>query len=144
MKIAGTVSIAAPRQQVWDALNDPDVLSKAIPGCEKFEKIGDDEYAITQSVGIASIRGHYTGKMALRDKSPPESCNLKIEGKGPGGFVNGTAKVTLAEKAAGTELSYDSDMQVGGLLASLGSRLIEPVAKQLVGQFFKSLEQQIR
>jgi carbon monoxide dehydrogenase subunit G len=144
MKIAGTVAVAAPRQKVWDALNNPDVLAKAIPGCEKFEKVGDDEYAITQSVGIASIRGRYTGKMALRDKNPPESCNLKIEGKGPGGFVNGTAKVTLAEKDEKTDLSYDSEMQVGGLLASLGSRLIEPVAKQLVGQFFKSLEQQIR
>jgi carbon monoxide dehydrogenase subunit G len=67
-----------------------------------------------------------------------------MEGKGPGGFVNGTAKVALADKDDKTELSYDADMQVGGLLASLGSRLIEPVAKQLVGQFFKSLEQQIR
>ena len=144
MKITGTVTISAPRQKVWDALNDPAVLSKAIPGCEKFEKIGDEEYAITQTVGIASIRGRYTGKMAMRDKKPPESCTLKIEGKGPGGFVNGTAKVTLPDGGDKTELSYDSDMQVGGLLASLGSRLIEPVAKQLVGQFFKSLEQQIR
>jgi len=144
MKIAGTVTIAAPRQKVWDALNDPAVLAKTIPGCEKLEKTGEDQYAVTQSVGIASIRGRYSGKMALLDKKPPESCTLKIEGKGPGGFVNGTAKVSLAEKGDQTELSYDADMQVGGLLASLGSRLIEPVAKQLVGQFFKSLEQQIR
>ena len=144
MKIAGTVTIAAPQQKVWDALNDPAVLAKTIPGCEKLEKTGEDQYAVTQSVGIASIRGRYSGKMALLDKNPPESCTLKIEGKGPGGFVNGTAKVSLAEKGDQTELSYDADMQVGGLLASLGSRLIEPVAKQLVGQFFKSLEQQIR
>src|SRR6185436_13631896 len=144
MKIAGTVTIAAVRQKVWDALNDPAVLAKTIPGCEKLEKTGEDQYAVTQSVGIASIRGRYSGKMALLDKKPPESCTLKIEGKGPGGFVNGTAKVSLAEKGDQTELSYDADMQVGGLLASLGSRLIEPVAKQLVGQFFKSLEQQIR
>jgi carbon monoxide dehydrogenase subunit G len=144
MKIAGTVTIAAVRQKVWDALNDPAVLAKTIPGCEKLEKTGEDEYAVTQSVGIASIRGRYAGKMALIDKKPPESCTLKIEGKGPGGFVNGTAKVSLADQGDKTELSYDADMQVGGLLASLGSRLIEPVAKQLVAQFFKSLEQQIR
>ena len=144
MKIAGTVTISAPRQKVWEALNDPAVLSKVIPGCEKLEKVGEDEYAVTQTVGIASIRGRYTGKMAIRDKQPPESCNLKIEGKGPGGFVNGTSKIQLADKGDKTDLAYDSDMQVGGLLASLGSRLIEPVARQLVGQFFKSLEQQIR
>lgn len=144
MKIAGTVSIKAPAQKVWDALNSPEVLSKAIPGCEKFEKIGEDEYAITQSVGIASIRGRYTGKMAIRDKQPPQSSNLKIEGKGPGGFVQGNSKVTLVEKGAETELHYDADMQVGGLLASLGSRLIEPVAKQLVAQFFRALEKEIQ
>ena len=144
MKIAGSVIVGAPSQKVWDALNNPEVLAKAIPGCEKLEKTGEDEYAVTQSVGIASIRGRYTGKMAIRDKNPPSSCNLKIEGKGPGGFVNGTAKVTLADKDGKTELTYDAEMQVGGLLASLGSRLIEPVAKQLVGQFFKSLEQQIQ
>lgn len=144
MKIAGTVSVAAPRQKVWDALNDPDILSKSIPGCEKLDRVGEDEFSITQTVGIASIKGRYTGKMAIRDKEPPERCNLKIEGKGPGGFVNGTAKVTLIEKGDATELSYDADMQVGGLLAALGSRLIEPVAKQLVGQFFRSLEQQTK
>ena len=144
MKISGTVSVAAPREKVWDALNDPAVLSKAIPGCEKFEKTGEDEYAITQSVGIASIRGRYTGKMAIRGRQPPDSYFLKMEGKGPGGFVYGTSKVTLAEKGDGTELAYDADMQVGGLLASLGSRLIEPVAKQLVGQFFKALEREIK
>jgi hypothetical protein len=144
MKITGMVAVAAPRQKVWDALNDPAILSKAIPGCEKLEKTGEDEFSVTQSVGIASIRGRYTGKMAIRDKNPPERCNLKIEGKGPGGFVNGTAAVTLSEKDGKTELAYDADMQVGGLLASLGSRLIEPVAKQLVGQFFRALEQQIK
>ena len=144
MKIAGTVSVAASRQKVWDALNDPDILAKSIPGCEKLERTGEDEFSIIQTVGIASIKGRYTGKMAIRDKEPPERCNLKIEGKGPGGFVNGASKVTLAEKGESTELSYDADMQVGGLLAALGSRLIEPVAKQLVGQFFRSLEQQLK
>lgn len=144
MKITGTVSVAAPRERVWEALNDPAILSKVIPGCEKLEPTGEDEYAITQSVGIASIRGRYTGKMAIRDKNPPESSQLKFEGKGPGGFVNGTSKVTLTGRDDKTDLVYDAEVQVGGLLASLGSRLIEPVAKQLVAQFFKSLEQQIR
>ena len=142
MKFSGSVFIAKPRAKVWDALNNPDVLAKCIPGCEKPERIGEDEYTFV-------VKGSYTGRIALRDKKPPAtagepaSCTLEIEGKGPSASMRGTAKVTLAEKDGKTELAYDADVQIGGLLASLGSRLIEPVAKDLLAQFFQSLEKQI-
>jgi hypothetical protein len=143
MKLSGSVTITGPRQKVWDALNDPAVLAQCIPGCEKLEATGPDEYSVTQSLGIAAIKGRYTGKMALQDKQPPAQCTLQMDGKGPGGFMRGSAKVTLTDREGRTELAYDSDLQVGGLLASLGSRLLEPVAKQLTAQFFKALEKRI-
>ena len=143
MKLAGTVTIAKPRQKVWEALNNPDVLAKVIPGCEKLERVGEDEYIVAQNVSMGAVKGSYSGKIALRDKKEPNSLRLEIEGKGPPGFLRGTSKVSLAEKGDATELSYDADIQIGGLLASIGSRLIEPVAKQLVSQFFQSWEKQM-
>jgi hypothetical protein len=143
MKLAGRVSISAPAQTVWDALNAPEVLAKCIPGCEKLDRLAEDEYAVTQSVGIAAIKGRYTGKIAIRDKQAPARCTLHMEGKGPGGFMRGTSTVALTEKGDATELAYDSLVQVGGMLASLGSRLIEPVARKLVQQFFEALEKHL-
>ncbi len=149
MKLTGTVTIARPRQKVWDALNDPVVLAKIIPACEKLERVGDDEYTVAQKLSMGAVKGVYTGKVALRDKKPPGAptdpagMRLEFEGKGPSAFMRGTANVSLVENGEATELSYDSDVQIGGLLASLGSRLLEPVAKSLLGQFFQSLEKQI-
>src|SRR6185436_19695730 len=98
MKLVGTVKIALPRQKVWDALNDPAVLARCIPGCEKLERVADDEYAVTQMLGIAAIKGRYAGKIMLRDKVPPSSCTLNLDGKGPGGFMHGVSKVELVEQ----------------------------------------------
>jgi hypothetical protein len=144
MKLAGAVNIRAARQKVWDALNSPAVLAKCIPGCEKLDRVGEDEFSVAQRLGIAAIKGRYAGKIALRDKAAPARCTLHMEGKGRGGFMRGTSKIALTEKGDATELAYDSDVQVGGMLASLGARLIEPAAKKLVQQFFESLEEQLR
>lgn len=143
MKLSGTVQISKPRDAVWAALNNPDVLARIIPACEKLERLGDDEYAVAQNLSIGAVKGTYTGKVLLRDKKPPESLRLEIAGKGPSAFLRGAAKVSLEEKGGATDLAYDADVQIGGLLASLGSRLLEPVAKSLIAQFFQSLEKQI-
>jgi len=144
MKITGSISVAASRQKVWDALNDPTVLGKCLPGCEKLERTGEDEFTVSQNIGVAGIKGRYQGKIALQDKEPPSSCTLRMEGQGPGGFLRGSSRIKLTEKGGTTELAYDAEVQIGGLLASLGSRLVEPVSKQLIHQFYQSLEKQLK
>lgn len=143
MKLSGTYQLKAPRQKVWDALNDPNVLSKCIPGCDKLERTGGDNYTAHLKVGVAAIKGAYTGRVSLKDIVPPTSYTLHVEGKGGPGFLKGESKIHLSDKDGGTEVRFDSDMQVGGLIASVGSRMIEGVGKMLADQFFKALEAQV-
>jgi len=143
MKFAGTYQLKSPRQKVWDALNNPDVLTKCIPGCEKLERTEGDNYTAHLKVGVAAIKGSYTGKVSIKDAVPPTSYALHVEGKGGPGWLKGSSKIHLADKDGGTEIQYDSDMQVGGLIASVGSRMIEAVGKQMADQFFKALAAQV-
>src|ERR1043166_8956496 len=137
MKLSGAYQIKALRQKVWDALNNPDVLTKCIPGCEKLERTEADTYTATLKVGVAGIKGNYMGKVSLKDIVPPTSDTLLVEGKGTPGFIKGASKIHLADKDGGTEVKYEADMQVGGLIAAVGSRMIEGAGKMMAEQFFK-------
>ena len=137
MKLTATYSLVAPREAVFRAITDPAVLQRVIDGCEKMVKTGEDSYDAHLRIGIAGLKGTYVGKVQLKDIQPPESYTLLIEGKGGPGFVKGAAKVTLTEKGGGTELKCDADAQVGGMIAALGSRLIEPAAKKMMDEFFR-------
>src|ERR1051325_1800694 len=139
MKLSGSYDLNAPRQKIWDALNDPDILAKCIPGCEKLERIDGDNYVAHLRIGVAAIKGNYTGKVSLKDQVPATSYTLHVEGKGGPGWLKGTSKIQLTDKDDGTDIKYDSDMQVGGLIAAIGSRMIEAVGKQMAEQFFKAL-----
>ena len=139
MKLSGSYHLKAPRSKVWDALNDPAILSKCIPGCEKLERTDGDNYTAHLRVGVAAIKGNYTGKVSLKDQVPATSYTLHVEGKGGPGWLKGNSKIHLADKDGDTEIKYDSDMQVGGLIAAVGSRMIEAVGKQMAEQFFKAL-----
>src|SRR5262245_37315434 len=119
MKLSGSYQLKAPRQKVWDALNNPDVLTKCIPGCEKLERTDGDNYTAHLKVGVAAIKGSYTGRVSIKDPVPPTSYTLHVEGKGGPGWLKGSSKIHLADKDAGTEIKCDSDMQVGGLIASV-------------------------
>jgi len=143
MKLSGTYQFKAARQKVWEALNNPDVLSQCIPGCEKLERTEGDNYTAQLKMGVAAIKGSYTGKVSLKDIVPPTSYTLHVEGKGGPGFLKGASKIHLADKDGGTELKFDADMQVGGLIASVGSRMIEAVGKMMADQFFKGLSSQV-
>ncbi len=143
MKLSGAHHIKAPRQKVWDGLNDPQVLARCIPGCEKLERTDGDNYTAHLKVGVAAIKGEYTGKVALKDLVPLASYTLHVEGKGGPGWIKGHSKIHLADKESGTEIKYDADMQVGGLIASVGSRMIEAVGKMMAEQFFKALAAQV-
>ena len=143
MQMTGQQRIAASRQQVWQALNDPDVLRRCIPGCQSLEKEADDRLKATVEVKIGPIGARFNGAVTLSDLDPPNGYTITGEGQGGTvGFAKGGAKVRLAEADGGaTMLSYEVDAQVGGRLAQLGGPIIDATAKQLAGKFFEQFGQ---
>ncbi len=137
MDMTGERRIPAPRQKVWDALNDPEVLRVCIPGCESLEKTSDTDLKATAAVKIGPIATRFTGKVQLTDLDPPNSYRISGEGQGGvAGFAKGGANVRLSDDGAGTLLQYDVKAQVGGKIAQLGARLIDATSKQMADLFF--------
>ena len=137
MKLEGSYAIPASRQAVWEAFLDPERLRQALPGCEKLEKIGEDEYKATLKVGVAAVKGTFEGKVRLFDLQPPQSYRMAVEGSGGPGFLRGEAVMTLSDGAdGGTTISYTADVQVGGLIAGVGQRMLGGVSKMMADQFF--------
>ena len=136
MKLEGSYDVPAPRQKVWDAFLDPATLQQAIPGCEKLEALGNDEYKATLKIGVGGVKGTFEGKVRLADKKPPESYRLAAEGSGGPGFVKADTVITLTEADGGTRVAYSADVQVGGLIASVGQRMLGGVSKMMADKFF--------
>jgi carbon monoxide dehydrogenase subunit G len=137
MDMTGERLIPAPRQRVWDALNDTAILKDCIPGCESLEKIGDNELRATAAIKIGPISARFTGKVQLTDLNPPTSYRIGGEGQGGvAGFAKGGANVSLADHGAETMLKYVVNAQVGGKIAQLGARLIDATSKQMADMFF--------
>ncbi len=137
MEMSGEYRIAAPREKVWTALNDPEVLKQAIPGCQDLEKTADNEFTAKVRAKVGPVSATFVGKVSLADINPPESYTIAGEGKGGNaGFAKGSAEVRLTEDGAVTVLNYDAKAQVGGKLAQIGSRLIGGTAQKLADQFF--------
>ncbi len=143
MVIEGTQDIAAPREAVFRALTDPEVLKRSIPGCEKLEQTGDNGYAIVLSAGIGSIKGKFTGTVRIQELTPPSHLRLSVEGRGQPGFVNGSGTLDLRDRNGATTIAYSGDVQVGGLIASVGQRMIQGAAKMTASSFFKALESEL-
>jgi uncharacterized protein len=143
MKVSGTYILNAPRERVWELLNDPAFLKACLPGCESMEAIGPDQYQVVLTVGIAAVKGKYTGSVALLEKEPPRRLTMRVEGKGSGGFMQGTGQLELADDPQGTKVTYQGDIQVGGPIASVGQRLLDGAAKMVVGQFFTAVNAQL-
>jgi carbon monoxide dehydrogenase subunit G len=141
MKIEGAHEIPAPRQKVWDAFLDPGRLKQAIPGCEKLEAIGPDEYKATMKVGVAAVKGTFEGKVKITDKQAPDSYKMAVEGSGGPGFVRGEAAITLTDSGTGTRVAYSADVQVGGLIAGVGQRMLGGVSKMMADQFFNRVSE---
>jgi len=139
MKIEGSADIPAARDRVWAAVLDPETLAKALPGCEKLDTIGDNEYKATMKVGVAAIKGTFEGKVKLSDLEPPHRYRMAVEGSGTPGFVRGSAGMQLSDVDGGTRVSYDADVQVGGLIASVGQRMLGGVTKMMLDQFFNRM-----
>jgi uncharacterized protein len=136
MKIEGSADIPAPREKVWAAFLDPGILAQALPGCEKLEAIGPNEYKATMKIGVAAIKGTFEGKVKLSDLEPPNRYRMAVEGSGGPGFVRGDAGMQMSDVPGGTKVSYDADVQVGGLIASVGQRMLGGVTKMMLDQFF--------
>jgi uncharacterized protein len=144
MKIEGTYTISAPRQAVWDAFLNPERLRQALPGCEKLEEAGPDEYRATMKVGVAAIKGTFEGKVKLSDRQAPDSYRMAVEGSGKPGFMKGDAVMRLADGDGGaTTVSYTADVQVGGLIAGVGQRMLGGVAKMMADQFFNRMTEML-
>jgi carbon monoxide dehydrogenase subunit G len=139
MKLEGSYDVKAPRQKVWEAFLDPETLRKAIPGCEKLELIGNDEYKATLKIGVAAVKGTFEGKVRLLEKKPPESYRLAAEGSGGPGFIRADTLITLTDADGGTRVSYSADVQIGGLIAGVGQRMLGGVSKMMADQFFNKM-----
>lgn len=143
MKISGSYTINAPREVVWEALNDIEVLARIVPGCERLEQVGDNEYEGTIKIGIQAIRGVYNGRIRIEDIDPPNHYKLIASGKSANGVVDGVGTVDLVNQDGKTLLVYGGEAQVGGTLASVGQRLIEGASRQLINQSLKALAEQV-
>jgi len=140
MKLEGSYQVPASRQTVWDAFLDPERLKKAIPGCEKLETVGPDEYKATMKIGVGGVKGTFDGKVKLSDKKPPESYKMEVEGSGGPGFIRGATLITLSDaEGGGTRVAYSADVQIGGLIASVGQRMLGGVSKMMADKFFGAM-----
>ncbi|WP_395105991.1 carbon monoxide dehydrogenase subunit G [Actinomadura sp. SCN-SB] len=143
MKVTGSATIAAPPPRVWDALQDPAVLARTIPGCHSLEATGRDAYRMTVSAGVASIKGTYVGSVELAEPDPPRSFVLRARGRGAPGTVDATVRVRLSAAEDGTRVDYDADAVVGGMIGGVGQRMLGSVARKTAGEFFAAVERSL-
>ena len=130
MKLSGSYQINLDKQKVWKALNDPEILRKSIPGCEKFKKDSETEFTATATNKIGPFNASFTGNIELKEINAPHSYIIEGSGNSPVGFASGKAKVKLEESGNGTKLIYEVEANVGGKIAQVGSRLIDMTAKK--------------
>jgi carbon monoxide dehydrogenase subunit G len=152
MKLQGTALLPAPREQVWQALTDPAFLAKCLPGAQELTPDGPGRYKVSLKMAIAAFSGKFQGAVHLSGEHPPESFRMAVEGRGAPGFMKGEGTLTLLENhrhapnqtSAQTEVRYDGEAQVGGVIASVGSRMIEAAAKRIIQQFFEAAAAELR
>ena len=144
MKIDGTHKIDAPREQIFDLLTNPLLLQKCIPGCEKMEKIADNQYAARLSVGVGPIKGTFNATVNLTDLRRPEHYALTMDGKGQPGFVKGSGSLDFVDESGAITVQFSGDISVRGLIASVGQRMIQSVGKMMAERFFVALENEAK
>ncbi len=140
MRVEGNHPFKAEPALLYGLLNDPAILARCIPGCQKLEPAGPFTYTTTLNVGVASIKGVYNASVKLDELTPPSHFRITIDGKGPQGFVRGTGSIDLTRSDGATLVEYAGEAQLGGTLASVGQRMLQGVAKMMVSQFFSAME----
>ena len=143
MKVSGEHRFTASREQVWEALLDPDMLAATLPGARRLVTCGTDEYEITVDVGVGSVRGTYEGSFALTDKVPVEACTVRATASGRPGTVTTVARMRLSDAEGGAMLAYEADAGVTGPLAGVGQRLMGAAARRTTEQFLRALDERI-
>ncbi len=139
VKLAGTHSFDAPKSEVWEALLDPDVLSRILPGCKRLDKTADNEFSGEINIRVGPVQGSFNGKITLDDIDPPNGYRMEIAGQGRPGHVKGEGTLRL-EGDGPTTLHYDGDARLSGRIASVGQRLVDSTARSLTRQGLQSLE----
>lgn len=140
MKIEGSHKLAASRQRVWGLLTTPEPLARCLPGCEKLEPTDKTTFQVKMKLGVAALSGSYQGTVKLSELRPPEQLQLTLASRGPWGFADGTGTLRLEEKKGETLVHYAGEVKVGGIVASIGQRLLDGAARMVISQFFKNLE----
>ncbi len=143
MKIVGDKTFDASPEAVWEALLDPNIMAKCIPGCQELVEIGPDTYSATLKVGVGAVSGTYKGRFQITDKVVPSRYTMEFEGSGKQGFVRGSGLTAVYSENGVTKVSYDCDVEIGGLIASVGQRVLEGVSKFLINQMFSQLGKSI-
>ncbi len=143
MNVNGTYTLNAPIDKVWAFLMDPDSIAKVMPGCEELKETEPDVFEGTMTIGIAAVKGTYSGSVHLIDKEEPTHYRMLIDGNGKRGFVKGEATIDLEEQSGETVLTYNADTQVGGLIANVGQRMIGGASKLIINQSLKRLQQEL-
>jgi len=139
LKISGSYTLPFARERVYQLLQDPEVLAQCMPGTDHLAKIGPDEYEMKMKMVISAVQGLFAGKIRVADQKPPEQFRLLVEGSGKVGFLNGEGVLTLVLSDASTEVRYEGEVQVGGVIAGVGQRLLDTTAKLVIRKFFEKL-----
>ncbi len=137
MKISGSYTLPLPPERTYQMMQDPEVLARAIPGCQGLEKTGEGEYRMKMQMALASLSGAFEGRVRITDQTPSSSFRLVVEGAGRIGFVKGEGLLKLHAADGGTQVSYEGEAQVGGTIAAVGQRLIDGTAKMMIKKFFE-------
>ena len=140
MNVKGNYRVKAPRQQVWEALNRPDLLRRCTPGCKQLEAGEDGAFDVLLEVGIGSVKGRYVGKIQITDRVPGSRYKLAVSGNGTTGILNAEGVIELEDADGDTLIEYSGQARVGGPIAGVGQRVMDGVSKLLVGQFFRCFE----
>lgn len=144
MELTGERRLPVDREAAWRALNDPERLRAAIPGCEAMERTGENQYRVEIAASLGPVRAKFRGRLTVEDAVPPQSYTLRFEGEGgAAGFAKGSARVALADAGGATLVTYTAAAQVGGRIAQIGSRLVDSAALKLADDFFAAFERQL-
>lgn len=143
LDIGGNEVFSVSKERLWEALNDPDVLTRCMPGCKQMTEVAPDSYKVELQLRVAAVGGSFEGAIALTDKVPPQTCNITVSGQGSLGNGKGDARFDIVEQDDGTvRLDYQGEGEIGGLVAGVGQRILKSVSKNLIGRFFKALHKE--
>ncbi|TKT78165.1 carbon monoxide dehydrogenase subunit G [Aquamicrobium sp. LC103] len=144
LDIGGNETFSISRQKLWEALNDPDVLTRCIPGCKAMTETAPDAYRVEMQLRVAAVGGSFEGAIALKDKEPPSVCTISVSGQGTLGNGKGDARFEIVElEDGGSRLDYSGVGEVGGLVAGVGQRILGSVSRNLIGRFFTGLRKEL-